>query len=68
MDFRIAQKVDCKSCDKEFELDEPVRLLRAPGAVQQGSTSKTKQTCPFCGEEREYSSGDVTNLIEPNEE
>lgn len=69
LDIRLAQKVNCKSCDAEFELDEPVRLLQALGAVKQGSTSKTKQVCPACGEEHDYSSDDVTNVFEgPAEE
>lgn len=68
MDYKIAPKVICKSCGKEFELDEPVRFLRNPRSLLQVSTSKTTETCPYCCKESEYSSNDVTNVIEPTEE
>jgi hypothetical protein len=67
--LRLKQKVACKSCGRTIELDEPVRVLRVPGAVQGGSTSTTRQKCKYCGEEHEYSSNEVANIFEgPAEE
>lgn len=62
--YQLKQKVKCKSCDRTLELDEPVRLLRTAETVQQGSLSKTKQACLFCGNQHEYTSNEVQNLFE----